>query len=171
MAENILKLLQKAREDKDNLDKLFKELEDKIRDVNDQILMKEGEIKAFTAALDALGIETKDRNNGSFSDLSKNKTNETIKKPRAQRATKEDMKQRYHAVGKIFLEKGDLSVKDLEPLLNEALGYELEPHRQRGILYGSPNIFERKEDHGIWGLTAEGRAYFGAQEADDVETE
>lgn len=171
MAENILKLLKQAIEDKEKLEQTFKEWEDKIRGLNDQILMKEGEIKAYKVAVKTLGISENIEDIELESNLSKDNENEaTKKKPRAQRATKEDMKQRYHAVGRIFLERGDITVKDLEPLLNDALGYELEPHRQRGILYRYPKIFESKEEHGIWGLTGEGRIYFESLYPDE-ETE
>ena len=171
MIDVIRQKLQKARKNKDSLESEFQDLEEKLREIEKGLFTVEGEIGVLLELLKSAGLEDNvEKDRGEF-ELSKNNTDETIKKPRAQRATKEEMKKRFHAVGGIFFEKGDLTVKELEPLLNEALGYELEAHRQRGILYRYPNVFEPKEEHGIWGLTEEGRDYFSSLNVEDRDSE
>lgn len=161
--------LQKARENRDSLEEEYQEVEDKLRELERELSKTEGEIGILLDLLKTAGVVDSNGNVDNVLELSKDKINEASKKPRADRATKEDMKKRLFAVGKIFLENGNLSIKALGPLLKEMLGYELESHRRRGILSsdGTSHLFEKKEEHGIWGLSAEGKAYFESSDLED----
>lgn len=171
MAENILHLLQKERENEVALKKEYQKLEEEIKAITEQLLRTEGKIEAYEDLLKATGVVDSYRDSDEAGFSSKRNGNELPKKIRAQRATKKEMERRYNIVGRIFIEQGDISVKELEPMLDEALGYHLEAHQQRAILYRYPNEFQPKEEHGIWGLTENGRTYFSSLkfDAEDME--
>ena len=75
------------------------------------------------------------------------------KKKRAQRATKAEMERRRKIVAEIFFFNGDLTPKDLNPLVDAALGEHMEPHHLRAVLRRFEDTFEVRPQHGLWGLT------------------
>ena len=81
------------------------------------------------------------------------------KKKRAARATKAEMSHRKKTVALILKDKGDLTPKDLNPMVDEALGKPLESHHLRAVLRRFSDIFETKKEHGIWGLTEQGHRF------------
>jgi hypothetical protein len=171
MAENIIHLLQKERENEETLKKEYRKLEEEIKVVTEQLLRIEGKIEAYEDLLKVTGSDDRFGDVDNFSNYSRNNESEFPKKSRASRATKKEMERRYNIVGRIFIEQGDISVKELEPLLDEALGYHLEAHQQRAILYRYPNEFQPKEEHGIWGLSENGRTYFSSLKFDSEDIE
>ena len=91
---------------------------------------------------------------------SKGSTGKSKKKKRAQRATKAEMERRRRIVAEIFFFSGDLTPKDLNPLVDEALGEHMEPHHLRAVLRRFNETFEVRPQHGLWGLTAQGKDEF-----------
>jgi hypothetical protein len=75
------------------------------------------------------------------------------KKKRAQRATKAEMERRRKVVAEVFFVRGDLTPKDLKPLVDMALGEPMEPHLLRAVLRRFDNTFGARAEHGLWGLT------------------
>lgn len=70
-----------------------------------------------------------------------------------QRTTASGMAERREAVVALFEQHGDMTPRDLLPLLNEELGEELVAHQLRAVLRKFKKLFEsRKDQHGIWGL-------------------
>lgn len=69
------------------------------------------------------------------------------------RATASSMADRRDVVVEIFERHGDMSPRDLLPLVNTALGEELLAHQLRAVLRKYKAVFESRADqHGIWGL-------------------
>ena len=64
------------------------------------------------------------------------------KKKRAPRATKVEMDHRKKVVAGILKEKGDMTPKDLNPMVDEILGKPLEPHHLRAVLRRFSMLFE-----------------------------
>jgi len=70
-----------------------------------------------------------------------------------QRTTASGMAERRKTVVAIFEEHGDMTPRDLLPLVNAELGEELVAHQLRAVLRKFKDLFEsRKDQHGIWGL-------------------
>ena len=92
-------------------------------------------------------------------------------KRRAPRSTQSEMLKRRRILGNILLSGGDDSAQALLPKMTEQLGYELEPHHLRNVLYKYDKYFTSREGHGIWGLTEEGITYFQSLSDDDVDEE
>lgn len=74
------------------------------------------------------------------------------KKSRTTRTTKAEMHRRRDIVIKIFKQNGSMKPSDLLPIVSDSIGVDIEPNQLRAILQRFANIFERKEEHGIWGL-------------------
>lgn len=75
--------------------------------------------------------------------------------PPRSRATASSMAERRAAVVGVFRSHGDMSPRDLLPLVNDALGEELMPHQLRAVLRKYKSLFESRADqHGIWGLVS-----------------
>ena len=73
--------------------------------------------------------------------------------PEPRRATASSMEERRAAVEAIFRRHGDMTPRDLLPLVNDELGEELLPHQLRAVLRKYTRLFEgRADQHGIWGL-------------------
>jgi hypothetical protein len=87
-------------------------------------------------------------------------------KERAPRTTKKEMERRRLMVGKVFFQHGDLSAKELQPLVEELLGYPMEPHHLRAVLRKFSTDFIQKNDHGIWGLKEDVATDFSMIEQD-----
>ena len=101
----------------------------------------------------------RDKNDGDTSDLTNSGKvvyKSKGKKKRAARATKAEMSHRKKVVALILKDKGDLTPKDLNPMVDEALGKPLEAHHLRAVLRRFDDIFETKKEHGLWGLTEQG---------------
>ncbi len=70
-----------------------------------------------------------------------------------QRTTASGMAERREAVEAMFEQHGDMTPRELLPLVNESLGEELVAHQLRAVLRKFKTQFEsRKDQHGIWGL-------------------
>ena len=70
-----------------------------------------------------------------------------------QRTTASGMAERRDAVVAVFEAHGDMTPRDLLPLVNEELGEELVAHQLRAVLRKFKKLFESRPDqHGIWGL-------------------
>ena len=70
-----------------------------------------------------------------------------------QRTTASGMAERREAVEAMFEKHGDMTPRDLLPLVNEVLGEDLVAHQLRAVLRKFKPLFEsRKDQHGIWGL-------------------
>lgn len=75
--------------------------------------------------------------------------------PPRSRATASSMADRREAVVRVFRTHGDLTPKDLLPLVNDALGEELLAHQLRAVLRKYKKLFESRPDqHGVWGLVS-----------------
>ena len=73
--------------------------------------------------------------------------------PSRLRATASSMAERRDAVADIFGSHGDLSPRDLLPMVNDVLGEELLAHQLRAVLRKYTALFESRPDrHGVWGL-------------------
>ena len=72
---------------------------------------------------------------------------------RQHRATASSMEERRDVVVRIFEEQGDMTPREMLPLVNEMLGEELVAHQLRAVLRKYKSLFESRPDrHGIWGL-------------------
>jgi uncharacterized small protein (DUF1192 family) len=70
-----------------------------------------------------------------------------------QRTTASGMAERREAVVAMFKKHGDMTPRDLLPLVNDELGEELVAHQLRAVLRKFKDLFESRPDqHGIWGL-------------------
>ena len=70
-----------------------------------------------------------------------------------QRTTASGMAERRKAVVAVFERHGDMTPRDLLPLVNDELGEELVAHQLRAVLRKFKTLFESRPDqHGIWGL-------------------
>lgn len=70
-----------------------------------------------------------------------------------QRTTASGMAERRKTVVAIFEKHGDMTPRDLLPMVNAELGEELVAHQLRAVLRKFKDLFEsRKDQHGIWGL-------------------
>ena len=70
-----------------------------------------------------------------------------------QRTTASGMAERQKTVVAIFERHGDMTPRDLLPLVNDELGEELVAHQLRAVLRKFKDLFESRQDqHGIWGL-------------------
>lgn len=75
--------------------------------------------------------------------------------PPRNRATASSMAERRDAVVSVFRTHGDLTPRDLLPLVNDALGEELLSHQLRAVLRKYKKLFESRADqHGVWGLVS-----------------
>ena len=175
--ENILSLLEQARS------KAIV-LEQNLENVKEQLSLCKGEIQAYEHLLQGLSISgssqllantnkdlhpaTNYQPNIGIGNTLGNIGNGTtvqpvghnMKKKRAARATKAEMEHRKKVIVRILKQKGDMTPKDLNPIVDEALGKPLERHHLRAVLRRFTEIFEAKKDHGFWGLTLQGRTYY-----------
>lgn len=70
-----------------------------------------------------------------------------------QRTSASGMAERRDAVVAMFKAHGDMTPRELLPLVNVELGEELVSHQLRAVLRKYKRLFEsRKDRHGIWGL-------------------
>jgi hypothetical protein len=92
------------------------------------------------------------------------------KKKRAARATKAEMSLRKKVVAGVLKEKGDMTPKDLNPLVDSILGKPLESHHLRAVLRRFSDIFETKKEHGLWGLTEQGHRFCEEMSDDEEDT-
>ena len=74
------------------------------------------------------------------------------KKSRTTRTTKAEMHRRRDVIIKIFKQNGNMKPSDLLPIVSDSIGVDIEPNQLRAILQRFATIFERKEEHGVWGL-------------------
>ena len=130
-------------------------LKQEIQEKQEALLRCQGKILAFEELL-----KNSENTSGSgysydVEDVSDNKSSglKSAKKERAPRTTKKEMERRREMVRKVFSVHGDLSAKELQPLVEELLGYEMEPHHLRAVLRKFSDDFIQRDDHGIWGLT------------------
>ena len=79
-------------------------------------------------------------------------TNSGPRKSRTTRTTKAEMHRRRDIIIKIFKQNGNMKPSDLLPIVSDSIGVDIEPNQLRAILQRFANFFERKEEHGIWGL-------------------
>ena len=145
---NIQNLLDNERSNEERLQK-------EIQEMQEELLRCQGKILAFEELLKNSSSVYNDGKNESLDAGTDNKPNEIKeeKKERAPRTTKKEMERRRQMVGQIFASNGDLSAKELQPLVEALLGYEMEPHHLRAVLRKFSDDFIQKNDHGIWGLT------------------
>ena len=106
-----------------------------------------------------INSEKNDGNNSNMGNTGKVIYKSKSKKKRAARATKAEMVLRKKVVAGVLKEKGDMTPKDLNPIVDTVLGKPLEPHHLRAVLRRFSDIFETKKEHGLWGLTEFGRRF------------
>ena len=163
---NISKLLEKERHK-------GKKLEKELENIKEQLSLCKGAILAYEQLLS--GTTSNDSNldeediiinsPAPSEDMPDSSTRDTPSKPRgkkkrAARATKAEMEHRKKVVVRILKKRGDMTPKDLNPLVDEVLGKPLEAHHLRAVLRRFTKIFEAKEEHGLWGLTQQGHALY-----------
>ena len=174
LTENISKLLEKERGRAIILEKSL----DKMKE---QLSLCKGAIIAYEQLLngsssigeelekelgfskivltDDINVGNENRNDGETSNLTNSGKvvyKSKGKKKRAARATKVEMSHRKKVVALILKDKGDLTPKDLNPMVDDSLGKPLESHHLRAVLRRFSDIFETKKEHGLWGLTEQG---------------
>lgn len=174
LTENISKLLEKERSRAVVLEKSLEKLKEQLSLCKGAIIAYE-QLLNGSSSIDEelekeLNLDENVLNNRVFfGDGNKNDENASDltnsgkvvykskgKKKRAARATKAEMSQRKKVVALILKDKGDLTPKDLNPMVDEALGKPLEAHHLRAVLRRFDDIFETKKEHGLWGLTEQG---------------
>ena len=125
-----------------------------IQEKQEELLRCQGKILAYEELLKNTTGELSSGLMGGFSSGLDNKSfglNEK-RKDRAPRTTKREMERRRQMVARVFTLQGDLSAKELQPLVEDLLGYEMEPHHLRAVLRKFSDDFIQRDDHGIWGL-------------------
>ena len=162
---NIQGLLDNERSNEERLKK-------EIQERQEELLRCQGKILAFEELLKNNPSVYSSDKEGGVSEESNNKPNEIKeeRKERAPRTTKKEMERRRQMVGAVFANHGDLSAKELQPLVEALLGYEMEPHHLRAVLRKFSDDFIQKNDHGIWGLTERSVNQFSSS-SDGEETE
>jgi hypothetical protein len=88
---------------------------------------------------------------------------------RSTRTTKAEMTRRKNILVSILQEQGSMQPRDLLPLASEAIGTEVESHHLRAILRRFDEIFEAKEEHGVWGLTELGQSLHSMEDSEEPE--
>ena len=174
LTENISRLLEKERSKAIFLEKSLEELKERLSLCKGAIIAYEQLLNGSSSIEEELGkeldlsnailtsgvlLENENKNDVVTSDLTNSGKvvyKSKGKKKRAARATKAEMSHRKKIVALILRDKGDLTPKDLNPLVDEALGKPLEPHHLRAVLRRFSDIFETKKEHGLWGLTEQG---------------
>jgi len=153
-----IKYLLDMERDKENI------LQREIKEKNEELLRCQGKILAYEELLKNSHVKDDSGENDDVNSFRKNKSSELKeeKKERAPRTTKKEMERRRQMVGRVFVENGDLSAKELQPLVEMLLGYEMEPHHLRAVLRKFSNDFAQKNDHGIWGLTDQSKEAFAS---------
>ena len=153
-----IKHLLDMERDKENV------LQGEIKEKNEELLRCQGKILAYEELLKNSPVKDGFGDSGDISVFKQNKPSELKeeKKERAPRTTKKEMERRRQMVGRVFVENGDLSAKELQPLVETLLGYEMEPHHLRAVLRKFSNDFAQKNDHGIWGLTNQSKESFAS---------
>ena len=167
---------------RDNAEKEVELLEKELEEIKEKLANKKGQVQAYALLLDGgSGGESKNQNldlmpglGGRFrldskaseaTDVQgslKVSSVKTKKKKRAQRATKAEMERRRKIVAEIFFFNGDLTPKDLNPLVDAVLGEHMEPHHLRAVLRRFEDTFEVRPQHGLWGLTPQSQEEFSA---------
>ena len=163
-SNNIQSLLDNERNNEEILKR-------EIQTKQEELLRCQGKILAFEELLkNSQESEILDETGG-FDGSQNNKPNElkSQKKDRAPRTTKKEMARRRQMVGQIFAVQGDLSAKELQPQVEELLGYEMEPHHLRAVLRKFSDDFIQRDDHGIWGLTDDSKELFSIPSDEDEE--
>ena len=174
LTENISKLLDKERNREMILEKSLENLKEQLSLCKGAIIAYEQLLNGASSISEELEkeldlskvivtngvvVDIKNKNDGETSSLANSGKvvyKSKGKKKRAARATKAEMSHRKKIVALILRDKGDLTPKDLNPLVDEALGKPLEPHHLRAVLRRFSDIFETKKEHGLWGLTEQG---------------
>lgn len=162
---NIRKLLSIEQENEEILKQEIQEKQEALLRCQGKILAFEELLKNSDDVFDSVSVE-------GVAGVSENKSSglKSTKKERAPRTTKKEMERRREMVRKVFSVHGDLSAKELQPLVEELLGYEMEPHHLRAVLRKFSDDFIQRDDHGIWGLTDDLKNQSGLlSEGDSVE--
>ena len=124
-------------------------LREEIKQLQEKLLICEARVNVYNELL-----ESDNQYTGTIASIHNGVEVETPRK-RAARTTKAEMLRRKKLVALIFLKEGDMTPKDLLPLVQEELDLEMEAHHLRAILRRFEDTFvKRPEKHGIWGLTA-----------------
>ncbi|MBM76080.1 MAG: hypothetical protein CMK59_11820 [Proteobacteria bacterium] len=175
---------------RENARKEVELLEKELEEAKERLANKKGQVQAYDLLLD--GGSSKDQNlellptsAGVFKldslqesviknpQVSSKNSVKPKKKKRAQRATKAEMERRRKMVAEIFFLNGDLTPKDLNPLVDAVLGEHMEPHHLRAVLRRFEDTFAVRPQHGMWGLTEKGRKefaqLFGEQELSELD--
>ena len=163
---DISKLLEKERQKEVQLEKSLEEIKEKLSLCKGAILAYEHLLQGTPS--NGTRFDKEDKNNlsmGTFDNISNSSNTKATntsqgKKKRAARATKAEMEHRKKVVVRILHKKGDMTPKDLNPIVDESLGKPLEAHHLRAVLRRFTDIFETKEEHGLWGLTQKGHAFY-----------
>jgi len=161
---------------RENAQKEVELLEKELEEIKERLANMKGQMQAYELLLDGGAVNgVKDQNvelipgvGGGFRlDSKKPAAHSKVglkgsdakpkKKKRAQRATKAEMDRRRKIVAEIFFFNGDLTPKDLNPLVDAALGEHMEPHHLRAVLRRFEDTFEVRPQHGLWGLTVKSR--------------
>jgi hypothetical protein len=146
-------------------------LESEIRDKQEELLRCQGKILAFEELLkNSASVFGAGYTVGSHGFGDNRPSDLKAIKERAPRTTKKEMERRRQMVGLTFHRHGDLSAKELQPLVEELLGYEMEPHHLRAVLRKFTQDFIKKDDHGIWGLTTNPVDQIGSWEEEDFDS-
>ncbi|MEC7985529.1 MAG: hypothetical protein VX278_10235 [Myxococcota bacterium] len=141
-----------------------KVLQAEIKEKKEELLRCQGKILAYEELLKNSARKTSSSNTGGIDESEQDKSSELKeeKKERAPRTTKKEMERRRQMVVRAFVENGNLSAKDLQPLVETLLGYEMEPHHLRAVLRKFSKDFVQKNDHGIWGLTDQSKEAYAS---------
>ena len=160
---------------RENAQKEVELLEKELEEIKERLANKKGQMQAYALLLEG-GVQASSEQNvhlipsetggfhldGKVQDVtgSKSSRSKPKKKKRAQRATKAEMERRRRIVAEIFFFSGDLTPKDLNPLVDSALGEHMEPHHLRAVLRRFEDTFEVRPQHGLWGLTGRAKEEF-----------
>jgi len=158
MASDIENLLTEELTQQRRLQERYKKLEAELENLDRELTLSEGKVMAYRGLLGLSDSNDSSSDSNGEDYLDKNNQNALKTKGRAPRATKKEMEQRRQACKEIFFEEGDISVKELQPFLEEKLGITLAAHQPRAILMKYPDDFRSLEEHGLWGLTEAAKA-------------
>ena len=144
---DIQKLLEKERYQ-------LEQIKNEIQEKQEELLRCQGKILAYQELLKNSHGDLSFGLSGGLSDVFGNKSIglKEKRKNRAPRTTKREMERRRQMVARVFTLQGDLSAKELQPLVEDLLGYEMEAHHLRAVLRKFSDDFIQRDDHGIWGL-------------------
>lgn len=172
MTISIQQMIDKEKEIERKLQEELRLAQENVKKIQEDLLVCRGKIIGYG---EVLSINTQDDTNRHMTSPIHSLTTtlgdaDGGQKRRAPRTSKKEMQRRRRIIGRILYKEGAMGAMDILPLAEEVLGYAMEIHHLRNVLYKFKEDFSQGEEHGMWELMEEAKTYF-ASHSTDVEEE